>query len=217
MILGWALIFFGGFCLALFGFAVVTGRAGREEVKEVAWPLVAAVAALVVGLNLAFPETSFAKFVASYGFSEDLLLKLVAGVLGLLFASPGIVACLLFLYLPYRFVTVTRRDGFNPYLLAGALVGLVGIPVGAVPMMSLGFHVGTFPFRPPEPGSPAAKAIEAKDRISANAGDSRSVSLNTSSKKFHEPGCRYYDCAHCVTVPINEAQAQQGTPCRHCH
>lgn len=49
------------------------------------------------------------------------------------------------------------------------------------------------------------------------AAQAHMVSLNTSSKKYHEPGCRFYDCRNCVTVTIDEADRQGGVPCKRCH
>jgi len=43
------------------------------------------------------------------------------------------------------------------------------------------------------------------------------VSMNTSSKKFHEQGCRYFDCKNCVRVTRAEAERQGGVPCKKCH
>lgn len=42
------------------------------------------------------------------------------------------------------------------------------------------------------------------------------VSINNKSRKYHIPSCRYFDCGNCVTVPLAEAQAMGGVPCKVC-
>ena len=42
------------------------------------------------------------------------------------------------------------------------------------------------------------------------------VSINSKTRKYHIPSCRYYDCKNCVTVPLSEAQAMGGIPCKVC-
>lgn len=57
---------------------------------------------------------------------------------------------------------------------------------------------------------------ESKSTATADAGASM-VSINSKCRKYHEPSCRYYDCGNCVTVPLAEAQAMGGVPCKVCH
>ena len=42
------------------------------------------------------------------------------------------------------------------------------------------------------------------------------VSINSKSRKYHISTCRYYDCKNCVTVPLSEAKAMGGVPCKVC-
>lgn len=43
------------------------------------------------------------------------------------------------------------------------------------------------------------------------------VSLNTRSKKYHQPGCRAYDCSHCEETTEAAARARGAEPCKLCH
>jgi PBP1b-binding outer membrane lipoprotein LpoB len=43
------------------------------------------------------------------------------------------------------------------------------------------------------------------------------VSMNVKSRKYHEPGCRYYGCNSCDEVGLDEAVAAGGIPCKKCH
>lgn len=42
------------------------------------------------------------------------------------------------------------------------------------------------------------------------------VSYNTETRKYHEPGCRYYGCANCEGVSRAYAESN-GKPCEICH
>lgn len=58
----------------------------------------------------------------------------------------------------------------------------------------------------------AKQADKPKSKAAANM-----VSMNVKSGKFHEPGCRYYGCGNCQEMPLSEAEAQGGVPCKVCH
>ena len=51
----------------------------------------------------------------------------------------------------------------------------------------------------------------------APVGDVRQVSFNTSSKKYHEPSCKWAGCGNCESTSLASALSQGGVPCKVCH
>lgn len=45
----------------------------------------------------------------------------------------------------------------------------------------------------------------------------QTVSFNTSSKKYHRPGCKWYNCRNCEPTSLESALAAGGVPCKVCH
>lgn len=60
-----------------------------------------------------------------------------------------------------------------------------------------------------------SKAASRTAKASAAAGGS--VSLNSHSLKYHEPGCRYFGCGNCEPTSLEQANARGGVPCKLCH
>lgn len=67
--------------------------------------------------------------------------------------------------------------------------------------------------------APAAKqVVETKPVAGAPAqAEVNMVSMNVKSRKYHEPGSRYYGCNSCDEVGLDEAIAAGGVPCKKCH
>lgn len=45
---------------------------------------------------------------------------------------------------------------------------------------------------------------------------SDTVSYNTQTKKFHNSGCRYYNCGNCVRISRADAKSRGGVACKVC-
>ena len=52
-------------------------------------------------------------------------------------------------------------------------------------------------------------------RAAAPAASGGTVSYNTNTGKYHNAGCRYWDCSNCISLPRSQAESS-GSACKKC-